>query len=202
MKKVKSIGKKVMSWGLAASLLLAPVGANNCCFADNEQAQQVNQGSSKVKDTLKKVGLAGVGVGSVYALSYVLLVIGAISGNDWCLKNGAGFGIAIEDLFNFVNQGILNLCNDMGIDIYNILDTIGFKDVFSAMGVGYAAKKACDITKWGYNKVVGLFRNKTQENREDNEFNMDEYGYFEISDNNDITKDEYEAAWQRIVAGY
>lgn len=46
MKKIKSIGKKVMSVGLAASLLLAPVSANKC-FAAPKDAQQIMEEQKK-----------------------------------------------------------------------------------------------------------------------------------------------------------
>lgn len=46
MKKVKSIGKKVMSVGLAVSLFLAPVGANKC-FAAPKDAQQIMEEQKK-----------------------------------------------------------------------------------------------------------------------------------------------------------
>lgn len=41
MKKVGLIGKKVMSWGLVASLLVAPVSTNNCSAHDGNESQEM-----------------------------------------------------------------------------------------------------------------------------------------------------------------
>ncbi len=233
MKKVKSIGKKIMSVGLAASLLLAPVGANNCCFADNEQAQQVNQGSSKVKDTLKKAGLAGAGIG-IYVLIWLLLCNGAhdnyegyskiFSENKEVITNfWAAHGDSIVKELGFVKafgartatdigtfiKALLVLAKHLGEDVfeigdcvYRILERIGFKNVFSAIGAGYVTKKLWDGTKWACNKVADWF--KSEPKKEKSGVKKFDMSLIIKDDDSETNNNEamIEAAYARIKNGY
>ncbi len=114
MKKVKSIGKKVMSVGLAASLLLAPVGANNCCFAwaKDSQAQKVNGENSKGKDTLE------------------LILEGAVISSLAVLWGSGEFGEKISDTVITVLEGELDpICAG-----FKILSEIGLRNIVAGMG--------------------------------------------------------------------
>lgn len=209
MKKVKSISKKVMSVGLAASLLLAPVGANNCCFAAREIAQQVNQGSSKVKDTLKKVELAGASI-VIYAIIWLLLCNGAhdnyegyskifnenkeaitnfwtVHGDEitlegkWIVENikNIGYGIYFFIMLLYENA------YDIGESVYNVLDTIGFKNVLSAIGGLYVTNKLCNVTKWVCNKVAGWFKSEPKKpEKKDSKGKLEQTGNTDINNVN------------------
>lgn len=190
MKKVKSIGKKVMSVGLAVSLLLVPVKANNCCFA--MQANPVQE-ENLLKGTLKKIGLTGVGVAGIYGIFCVLGVIGAISDNRWCSNMGEYGCSTIEDLCSLIKQ-VFSSLGDILTDAYNTLETIGFKNVFSAVGAWYVTKKLWNGTKWAYNKVTGWFSSKPKEENSNKGSNVTVNHYYNYGpkafDNNSRLNDD------------
>ncbi len=126
MKKVKSIGKKVMSVGLAASLLLAPVSANTCSATiadDCKKAAKISAGvaitatavtiylglqdTEAAKALIESVGSAIGGAGNLvyYSLDSVCKIIVAVG-----VKNalvGAGlwqFGNWIYRFYNWLTE--------------------------------------------------------------------------------------------------
>ncbi len=199
MKKVKLIGKKVMSVGLAASLLLAPVGANNCCFAawgKDSQAQKVkgeNEFEHEAEATVAFVSMLFlVGITATYFYNNqgdYEKILGVISesakgawnfigdkkeaitnfwtvyGDEitlegkWIVENIKNIGYDIYFLIKLLCESAYNI----GESAYYILDTIGFKNVLSAIGGLYVTNKLWNGTKWVYNKVSGLFKSKKNE---------------------------------------
>lgn len=198
MKKVKSIGKKVMSGGLAASLLLAPVSANKC-FAAPKDAQQImeeQKKANKVYRDSKESNLILIALILIFAAycgynnpETVKKAAEVISGS---VKGTCNFiGDKKEEITNFwtiygdeitlegkwIVENIKNISYDIyffikllcesayniGESVYNILNTIGFKNTSAIAVTGYLGKKVYDLGKGAYNKVSGLFKSKKNE---------------------------------------
>ncbi len=85
MKKVGLFGKKVMSWGLAASLLIAPTSINKC-YAQGEAKPKVEMTEGKDRFSWGEIIIE-----LIKAMPVVFAVGAATSGYSWlCFKCLAG----------------------------------------------------------------------------------------------------------------
>lgn len=87
MKKVGLFGKKVMSWGLAASLLVAPVSTNNCS-AQGAAKPRVEMTKAEGKDSFS---WGEIIIELIKTVPILFAVGAATSGYSWlCFKCLAG----------------------------------------------------------------------------------------------------------------
>lgn len=210
MKKVKSIGTKVMSVGLAASVLLAPVGANNYCFAakeiNNEQAQQAEGNKSSGTDlgdlwfaifTFLIVGTAYYGYNNPETVKKAAEVISGSSEEVWSFAkerakelkkffeaNKGNFQEILGDLMTAVTS-ILCVGFYAIESVFKLIRTVGFKNTSAIAVTGYLGKKVYDLGKGAYNKVSGLFKSKKneQENK-DNKGKLQQTGNINVNNVN------------------
>lgn len=108
MKKVKSIGKKIMSVGLAASLLLAPVSVNTC--------------SATIADDCKKAVKISAGVAIT-----VITIYWGLEDTDAAKALATSMGIAIEGAGKMVYY--------TADSIYKIISAVGAKNALAGVGL-------------------------------------------------------------------
>lgn len=108
MKKVKSIGKKVMSVGLAASLLLVPVSANKC--------------SATIADGCKKAAKISAGVAITATTIY------------WGLQDAEAAGELITSVGNAIG-GAGNLVYYSVDSACKIIKAVGVKNALAGAGI-------------------------------------------------------------------
>ncbi len=227
MKKVKSIGKKVMSGVLATSLLLTPVGANNYCFAAPKDVQQIIEEQKKAnkvyidsKESKIFLTLLFLSVAIIYCdqrpETFAPLCNSLKEGKEqitnfwaahgdeitlegkWIVENIKNIGYDIYFLIKLLCESAYNI----GESAYYILDTIGFKNVFSAIGAGYVTKKLWNGTKWACNKVADWF--KSEPKKEKSGVKKFDMSLIIKDDDSETNNNEamIEAAYARIKNGY
>lgn len=135
MKKVKLIGKKVMSVGLAAILLVAPVSSNRCSAAiDANDCKMV----AKIS--------AGVAVAA-------LTVYWGLEDTDAAKALATSMGIAIEGAGKMVYY--------TADSIYKIISAVGAKNALAGVGLWNMGK----LTYEAYNKAKAWFKSEPKKEK-------------------------------------